>query len=238
MGKLIAFDLDHTLSDPDKSIEDAVVRELKELENNNVKIAILSGKPSMYVAGVARQLGLKEPIISGENGAFIYYTAIFPPKKYYPLSIENNKLVKLRELHTLILNKFGSNVWIQPNFINFSAFPLNLDIKEDLISFMKDYYDNTITDPSFHFYVHPDNSIEIVPSGINKGIALQKIMEIENIPRESTIAVGNSANDLPMLEEAGTSIGIGYSEATYSFDTILDAIQFIKDLISKKEVEG
>ncbi len=47
--------------------------------------------------------------------------------------------------------------------------------------------------------------IEIFPRDVNKATACEKIRSICNIEKESTAAIGNDWNDLPMLEWAKTS---------------------------------
>ena len=232
--KLLAFDLDHTLCDPDFPIDQDTLQFLQETEASGMRIAIMSGRPAMYINGLGRQLGLKELIVSGENGAYTYYHISFPPNKiiHTTQSEENEAFAQLRQL---VQEKFGHHIWIQPNFTNFAVFPMNLDVRDELLNFVKDYYEHTINDPEYTFYIHPDNSFEIVPPGIDKGIALNAIMKEEGITRDQVIAVGNSGNDLPMLRAAGVAIGIGLTEDTdYTFDHIQEAIPFIQKLLNNE----
>lgn len=233
MYKLLAFDLDHTLSNPNDSIDAETIAFLHEAEASGLKIAIMSGRPAMYLGGLGRQIGLKNPIITGENGAYTYYHISFPPTLYFTNEIQAEDKLKFDQLRLLVMEKFGLNAWIQPNFTNFAVFPMNPETRDDLLAFIKNYYDDVINDPQYTFYIHPDDSFEIVPPGINKGAALNVIMEHEGITRDQVIAVGNSANDLPMLQEAGTSIGINYDKAAHNFTSIHEAISFIKKLLSQ-----
>jgi Cof subfamily protein (haloacid dehalogenase superfamily) len=52
---------------------------------------------------------------------------------------------------------------------------------------------------------------EIVPKGYSKATAIRYITEYLNIPMEDTVAIGDSNNDLPMLQYAHTSIAMGNS---------------------------
>lgn len=101
--------------------------------------------------------------------------------------------------------------------------------RNQLVHFMQDYYENVINDNSYTLFFHPDGSIEIVPPNINKGMALKQIMEYEGITKEEVVAVGNSGNDLAMLRESGLSIGIGYQEADFTFETIGEAVTFLRE---------
>jgi Cof subfamily protein (haloacid dehalogenase superfamily) len=50
---------------------------------------------------------------------------------------------------------------------------------------------------------------EISPRGVHKGAALEKVAAYHGIPREDTIAIGDSDNDRTMLEWAGVGIAMG-----------------------------
>ncbi len=54
-----------------------------------------------------------------------------------------------------------------------------------------------------------DLSTRIDVENINKNRALTKICELLNIDIKDTAAIGDSSNDIPMLEIAGQSFGIG-----------------------------
>lgn len=232
MYKLLAFDLDHTLSDPDRPIHPDILQFLRKAEDQGIKIAIISGRPAMYLGGLGRQLGLKEPIIAGENGAHIYYQIGFPPKKVFTHEVHPSGKQKLDHLRSLVQKNFGHTAWIQPNFTNFAVFPMKQEVRDELLDFVTHYYHHVIDDQEYTFYVHPDDSFEIVPPGIDKGVALNIIMDWEGITKEQVIAVGNSANDLPMLREAGIAIGIGLHEADYTVSHIKEAIGFIKERLN------
>lgn len=69
---------------------------------------------------------------------------------------------------------------------------------------------------------------EVVPKGCSKASGIQFLMDYFQIPLQNTIAIGDSTNDLPMLEFAGTSIAMGGSDpkvceaATFVTDPILE----------------
>lgn len=52
---------------------------------------------------------------------------------------------------------------------------------------------------------------EVVPKGYSKATAIQFIADALGISVQDTVAIGDSTNDLPMLEYAGTSIAMGNS---------------------------
>ncbi|QOX82533.1 HAD hydrolase family protein [Nanchangia anserum] len=57
--------------------------------------------------------------------------------------------------------------------------------------------------------VGPGVSGELVANGVSKGAGLARVVAHLGADVADTIAVGDSANDLPMLAAAGTSIAMG-----------------------------
>lgn len=57
---------------------------------------------------------------------------------------------------------------------------------------------------------------ENVPKNCSKATAIERILEILHIPLENAYAIGDSANDLPMLRAVPNSIAMGNSENIYS----------------------
>ena len=66
--------------------------------------------------------------------------------------------------------------------------------------------------------------LEFMPAGMNKGTGLARLAEMLEIPLSEVIAVGDSANDLSMIQAAG--LGVGVANATDdvrpSCDVVLD----------------
>ena len=71
--------------------------------------------------------------------------------------------------------------------------------------------------------------VDFVIKGCSKAKGIEKAMELSGIARENTIAIGDSSNDLEMLEYAGISVAMGNSQkhilemADYVTDTAENA---------------
>ncbi|MCI6073431.1 HAD-IIB family hydrolase [Collinsella sp. SGI.180] len=50
--------------------------------------------------------------------------------------------------------------------------------------------------------------LEFMPAGVNKGVGLMRLAEMLGIPMSEVIAVGDSANDLSMIQAAGLGVGV------------------------------
>lgn len=201
--KLIAFDLDNTLASPNKGISKRNALELRNIAREGIHIAILSGKPSLYLLGVTRQLGIDNVIVSGENGADIYFGNALPPK-----SVISHKITEAEQKDLDLikegLDDLGYEYFYQPNAFSITPFYTQKDKNADsaLYDFAK-YIRHKVNHVDVYFH---DDCIDFTPKGINKGKALESIIEElnknqkDNIKKKEVYVVGDSSNDVPMFK--------------------------------------
>ena len=75
----------------------------------------------------------------------------------------------------------------------------------------KDFYYSAIAFGNFNNLLAEFDAsklYEILPKGIDKGVALKKLSEIMNIDRKRTIAIGDYNNDIGMLRFAGLGVAV------------------------------
>ncbi len=223
MHKLLVFDLDGTLAARGKGMLPEDIELLKKLEQSGYVIAVCSGKPSFYLCGFMRQVGLVKPILIGENGATIQFGVELPPKKYYvyPYSTEAKKQIKM--MRELIDEACGDEVWYQPNEVELTPFPKceeAFDIIQNIIDVQADSLGELL------IYRHI-NCFDFIPKNINKANGIKFLSELLGVKRSDVIAFGDGVNDIPMFEYADISISIGKEldyPTNYSFDTIHEAL--------------
>jgi len=226
MIKFIAFDLDGTLAKQGKGLKPSTVEYLKNLEEQNVRVAICSGKTSFYLCGLLRQLELKQPIIIGENGADIQFGTDLPPKIFhfarYPKKVAEN----LIWLESQIKNMFNNEMWFQPNRIGVTPFPRVANEFDTIRNFLNENKERLV---GLDVYEHCD-CFDIVPSGISKKEALKTVAKMLNIKECEMAAMGDGVNDYPMFEIAGLSVGINLkdpSKVDINFESIDKALEYI-----------
>lgn len=204
MHRLLVFDLDGTLANVGKSMVNADVEKLIELEKAGYMIAICSGKPSYYLCGFARQLGLKGPILIGENGATFQFGIELPPRRYEVYPYSESAREQLDMMRTLIDRECGDKVWYQPNEVELTPFPKDAEAFE-LIQKLID--GRTVMLDELLVYRHID-SFDLTPKNINKFNGLAYLIELLGLEAKDVIAVGDGVNDIPMFEFADLAIGI------------------------------
>lgn len=78
----------------------------------------------------------------------------------------------------------------------------------------------------FDFMIHNPSVVEIVPKGFNKGTGIEKVCELLDMDIADTVAFGDSANDLDMLDIAGVGVvmGSGSDEAKEHADHVTSGL--------------
>jgi len=58
------------------------------------------------------------------------------------------------------------------------------------------------------------NFLEVLPAGVSKGSALQRVCALLGVPPELVVAVGDNPNDLEMLQVAGLGVAVSNAHPT------------------------
>ena len=207
MTQMIIFDLDSTLAPIGLGMGEEELRLFRKLEETGVKIAICSGKTCDYLCGFMRQIGLKHPILIGENGAVIRCGVDLPPKQHYTVPFSKEAEESLRKIRQVLQERFP-HIWFQPNKIGVTPFPTSErefeEIEEVLNLYKEELKDVTV-------FRHVD-SFDIVPAQINKATGISYLLDIINIEAKEIVAVGDGVNDYAMFELAGYAVGVNVKE--------------------------
>ena len=232
MIKLVAFDLDGTLAELGKGMTQDQVELLKGLEEKGIKIAICSGKPTYYLCGFMRQIGLKQPILVGENGAVIQFGVDLPPKNFFvaPYSAEAAETIRFfsEEIHKRI-----PDAWYQPNMVELTPFlqrESDFSIVEACLEEMKDH----LRDVSVYRF---SDCYDFVPNGITKKSGMENLGKLLGITADEMVAAGDGENDLPMFEYAKISVGVGEKVKAYvdkCFENTTDMLKYLTEIAERQ----
>ena len=197
-NKLFIFDIDGTLCDINKPVNNELEETLQHL-SKKYHLALASGKPFGYIAGFVRQLGLENCIVIGENGGTIMYSATFPPKDYYKIDVSDEIEKFFYKIKQEFKLKFGNKIWFQPNEVNLTVFPIDINDIELIHSFAQDFEREDI-----NTYYHKD-SVDFTPKGFNKGTAVDILLKKFNIDKDNLYIFGDGSNDIPMLKKTNNA---------------------------------
>jgi Cof subfamily protein (haloacid dehalogenase superfamily) len=232
--KAVAFDLDGTLLDHSGRLDDAVVDGVRRIGNAGITVFIVTGRLLAGAERFWRALGLSTPLACC-NGSFVGLPGEEPIHHTRLADAVRRKIVGIDAGSTLHFNyaidneiyslKDGAErksyaaqfcpVFLAPDPQDILArnaptkclcITPEADQPGALAMLREALGDGAeITTSNKRF-------IEIMPPGVNQAIGIGVLAEWLGTTAESFVAVGDAANDLPMLKKAGTGVSFTSSD--------------------------
>jgi Cof subfamily protein (haloacid dehalogenase superfamily) len=260
--RLFAIDLDDTLLGPDHQISPRNSAAIAALRAEQVIVVLASGRMYETTTPFANQLELDTPIIC-YNGSMVRHpgTGEIWLEKHVPSDLADT-VRDYAERHQLQLNYYlsghlytramtpwvqlyhertGAPVEVLPNFSNAlrDTTPIKMiivDTPQKTDALLPEFRERF----AGKLYVTKSNDeyLEFLPLHADKGKALALVTERYGVAQAQTAAIGDSWNDIPMIEWAGLGVGVGNAKqqvkaaadlvvATNAEDGVADAIQKI-----------
>lgn len=232
--RLVAMDLDDTLLRDDWTISPRVVKAIQKAQAQGVKMTIATGRMSISARPYAEQLGIDVPVIT-YHGAMIQqvlsgeilFRRVIPSALAAEIVEHVSKLgiygqVYLKDrVVTSQLNEWSreyakiASVHIEvadlavllsqePEGVEKILFISEESVLDQLASTLKQFYGKKV-----HITKSKPHFLEITDCSVNKGIALAALAEHFGIIQEDVMAIGDSFNDLEMLQYAGMGVAMG-----------------------------
>lgn len=233
--KMIVLDLDDTLLTDDHTISPKTKEALMKAQEIGTKVVLASGRPTYAMYAIAEELRLAEygSFILSFNGAKIincktneeYFSSTLPVDtlhQLYELSRRENVWIHTYvgdDIITEEMNEFtdiegtitGMKIIKVDSFIEAVKQPavkaLMVEDPTKLVKVektLKEELEGKLTvlrsKPFF---------LEFTELGVTKGTSLNQLIDRLGITREEVIAVGDSYNDLSMIEFAGLGVAMG-----------------------------
>ena len=229
--KAIFLDLDGTLLTDDKKVTQENRSAINRMLNGGHSVVIATGRPLTSAVLEAEKLGLTGDgcYLIAYNGGILYDTAhqkiVFkrtvPLRLVYEVFDEANRrgvyIHTYDDTHVLVeprcdndivryyTGRIGMTHLVTPSVRTISSEPvkmLMIDRQDpEPLQEMRDWIAANFGD-ELDSYFSSNEFVEIVAKGLNKGNALRQMAQILDIPVENTIAAGDAANDITMLEAA------------------------------------
>lgn len=211
--KLIALDIDGTLV---KYGEDLVSRQdraaIKRAQEAGVEVIIATGRSRMTSLEIGRQIGVNYMV--NLNGGEIW-TIAGELLERNPLTQETvKKIIEIQDPYS-VFSWFVSNDAIYrnelpENFLEIEWLKIGFNVVEDQVR------DDMIRQFSRMENVELSNSsltnMELNPKGVHKASAINTLIEKLDITMDQVMTVGDSVNDLKMIEAAGVGIAMGNAQ--------------------------
>lgn len=204
-GWLVLCDLDGTLAERDRPAEAEAGAALRWLRDRGALVCLASGKPCAYLAGVARMLGLQDEPLIGENGCVLWMRSQMPTATWHA-PVSPAAAEALRWARHELPRQFGPRIFLQPNEVAVTAFPVDEDA--DLPGELEEFLQQNGTARELQIYRHAD-SVECLPKGVDKATAARRLMDRLGMLPGRVIAVGDGMNDAPLLRMADVAVRVG-----------------------------
>jgi Cof subfamily protein (haloacid dehalogenase superfamily) len=232
INKLIAVDLDGTLVGPDNSISIENISAIRDAGRQGAAVVIVTGRPYASADVVARRVGLPAIPLVAFNGALIRWTdggeilrnccvpadlaaevveECLDQQLHLHYYLDDEMYVtQLNHWARLYCERNGMSCQVVPDMRRFAGRqPLKLlvidqpnRINELLQRYRERFRDRLYVTRSMAEYV------EFLSPDVSKGRALDWLMEFYGIAREATMAIGDSMNDVPLLQHAGHRVAM------------------------------
>jgi Cof subfamily protein (haloacid dehalogenase superfamily) len=233
---LLAADMDFTLLAPGKDIPEGNKEAIRALKESSVAFTIATGRSSFLVGRFAEDLGIDVPLITSNGGSLFDASA---RKQFESKDFEDAKIRTLlgflidksadatlysdegiffapdstRHYFVEAYNsgvepsKRSPMVEIDKSFLELEKIPkfnkiLLQSADEDVIRILS-------SDPDLEVISSGPNLFDVMRSGVSKGGALLSLAGYLGIPSQNTFAIGDSDNDISMIESAEYGIAVG-----------------------------
>ena len=251
-AQILFTDLDGTLLDDEKSVTPGNRKSIEEALSLGKRIVVTSGRPLTSSLDQAKRLGLAGPgcYVIAYNGAEIYDCA--SKESIFRKTLEMEDLYAVfdeAERRSVYIQTYDrTQVLIEercdPAIAKWYCDRLGMtfsiigDVRQDLteapvklllidrsecgiLDEMKDWIDTNLAGrvDCFHSSAF---FLEVVATGINKGMAVEELCRVLDIPITESVAAGDEANDISMIQAAGVGAAMcnGTAEARAAADYV------------------
>lgn len=235
--KAVALDLDGTLLTSDKKISTINKDVLKYLENNGVKIFIVTGRTYVSAKPFAQELGIDTSVIAYNGAKVVNYRndeLIFS----LPLEEKHSKrVIDIAKGKGFHINLYQDNKWyvedmesdetkyyanhtgltpVKKSFEDFEDYNMtkitiqdmkNSDEFNELCQEIKSILGNEVYTAKSQPFL-----FEILNRNVNKGLILEKVLKSHGISVDECVAFGDASNDLEMLQVVKYGVAMGNSD--------------------------
>lgn len=229
--RLVAIDLDGTLLDSRKELPIGAIELFTSARRAGLLISIITGRNACSVFNLAKTLHLSGPhassggsMIFGNGGRPIYFRSSLSgedTRQVIAISRRWNLTIFIQSASRILMENGDHFLsYLTRDFnpcppqpckdilaeLNFK--PLKFTLYGDHQALSNARMDLEECHGCFHLTTAGEEDIEITPSGVNKGSALQEISRITGVLTQNIMVIGDSPNDLSMFSKVDLAVAV------------------------------
>lgn len=224
--KLIALDMDGTLLQSDHEVSIANQEAIKKAMDKGIHVMISTGRWLDYCYDYAERLQLNNYIVTVNGGE------IWTPEK--KLLERHTHKPEVMEKMWKIGRKYDVTMWLVSTEQSYRSDNYPTDFyKEEWLKIGYTTEDLATLDKirgelaqfeGLELTNSLPTNIEVNPLGVNKANGLKRVCQELDIKMDEIMAVGDSLNDIKMIEQAGLGIAMGNAQ-----DSIKEVADYVTD---------
>ncbi len=237
--KMLVLDIDGTLTNSDKEITEETKRAVISILQRGHKVMLASGRPTPGMKKYAQELELEKyggyllsfnggRIVNCRSGEIVYQKS-FPNvliNRVYHFAKQHDcglvtymgdkillgtRIDQYVELESRINGMQIQSVEDFPGFIDFDVNKLLMTADPKMAPEYEKQLSNQLGD-RISVYRSEPFFIELMPKGVDKATAIDRMLKTVGMTRENTICCGDGFNDMTMIEYAGVGVAMANAQ--------------------------
>ncbi|WP_110111691.1 HAD family hydrolase [Bacillus sp. CGMCC 1.16541] len=257
MIKLFVSDLDGTLLNENKAVEQHNIDALKKLREQNIDICLASGRMDNEITKIARDVKDSFHRIS-QNGAYVITNenhSLHEKVFHHELALKLYSLTNLPDKLTIVCSNNTNFVEEKTEIVEqiekFMFFPIEVEAnmqteiglslspskitvlgEDDQLFELQQELAKAFPD-EVDTYISAPKCLDIMPKHISKGNAIQVLLDHLQLKPEEVACIGDSFNDIPMFRLTPNSFAMATApeavkkEAAYVVDSVSEAAHIV-----------
>ena len=266
MIKMIATDIDGTIIKSD--FTDGVINCVKKLTEAGIKVVLVTGRMHCSTRYVARELGLKTPIVSYQGGLIKSYDGTTLYQRNLP-NMYAQPIIKWARNNNIHLNlymddklyveedndtikQYVEGKHIEYTVCSFDDLELN-DINKILAIDYKDEQKVNLwveelqeTYPALYIVKSTPYFCEISNKDAKKSAGVDYLRKLWKFDKSEVLAIGDQNNDIELLKSGGIAVAMGNATdelkavADFVTDTVDNDgfVKAVEKFVNFEEIEG
>jgi len=195
--RIIATDIDMTLTDAKLRLDTAAVEKIRSLESKGTRVILTSGRNLAVTGALAQFIGTCGLVVAENGGAIARYQT--------PIRILG-RMENARVALDLLRKRMKAKIVERPD----SRYGIRLSDVAVERTFQPEEANKILAESGLRIrLVDTGVTFLLLDADLDKGLALKKLAKLRGFSLASLVAIGDNYNDLDLFRVAGYRIAVG-----------------------------